>query len=319
MGNGNYGKYGKHLTSQCPLPTAYCPLPTTTVLSPCKLNLFLDVVGRRPDGYHEVVTVIEPLDLCDRLHFWTNRKGIEVTTDNPQVPDGEANIVYRAARLLRETAGAEKGVSIRIEKNVPAAAGLGGGSADAAVTLLTLNDLWELKHPLAVLSGLAGRLGSDVPFFLRPRTSLWRGRGEKGESLPPSPPFYAVLINPAFPLSTRLAYEELAISGAHRPPHRNLEKVVDALKRSDLTALGRALYNRFQETLAPRYPRIRELLDFFGAQNTAGALLSGSGPTVIGLTADKKDADKMADAGRAAFPEDYRIVVASNLPSPRPA
>ena len=292
--------------------------PEITVLSPCKINLFLDVLGRRPDGYHEVVTVIEPLALCDRLVFRTTREKIEVAADNPEVPDGEENIVYRAARLLRETAGTAGGVSIRIAKNVPSAAGLGGGSADAAAALRTLNDLWDLGLSLPDLTALAAKLGSDVPFFLQPRTSIWRGRGEKGEPLPPAPPFYAVVINPAFPLSTRRAYAELSVSAPPGLPHPNLAGVTDALKRSDLAALGQALYNRFQETLAPRYPRIRELLDFFREREALGALLSGSGPTVIGLAAEKPEAEELAAEARDVFPETYRIVVASNLLSPPP-
>ncbi len=297
-----------------PLPTPHSPLPTLTVLSPCKLNLFLDVVGRGGGGYHEVVTVIEPLDLCDRLHFQTGREGIEVTTDHPEVPEGEANIVHRAARLLLEAAGEERGVSIRIEKNIPAAAGLGGGSGNAAAALLALNELWGLKFSLPSLCEFASRLGSDVPFFLRPRTSLWKGRGEKGEPLPPAPPFFAVLINPGFPLSTRRAYGELAVSGPVRPPHPNLEKLIAALEVSDLDALGKALYNRFQETLATRYPPIGEILDFFREERTPGALLSGSGPTVIGLAAEKSRAERLASAARFAFPSTYRILVAANIP-----
>lgn len=287
-----------------------------TRLSPCKVNLFLDVVGRRPDGYHEVVTVIEPLALYDRISFRTARSGIAVTVDHPEVPGGKANIVHQAARLLRETAGEEKGVSILIEKNIPVAAGLGGGSGNAAAALLALNDLWGLKLPLPVLSEFAGQLGSDVPFFLRPRTSLWRGRGEKGEPLPPAPPFFAVLVNPGFPLSTRRAYAELSISGPARAPHPGLERVIAALEKSDLDALGKSLFNRFQETLAPRYPRIKELLDFFRDQDAPGALLSGSGPTVIGLAAKQEEADKMASAARAAFPQTCRVHVAANIPPP---
>ncbi len=282
-----------------------------TVLAPGKINLFLDVTGRRPDGYHEVVTVIEPLDLADRLHIRTRREGISVTTDHPDVPGGEENIVFRAARLLAETAGTERGVSIRIEKNIPAAAGLGGGSADAAAALLALNDLWEVGLERAALSRLAGRLGSDVPFFLDPRTSLWRGRGEQGRPLPEAPPFFAVLINPGFPLSTRRAYGELGISGPDRPPHRKLEDLVAALEKADLPALEDSLYNRFQETLLPRYPRIRQLLEFFQGQGAA-ALLSGSGPTVAGLAPTRERAGELADAARSVFPENYRVIVAAN-------
>lgn len=313
-GSETPGKSASPSLSQGPSPIPHSPFPEATVLSPCKINLFLDVVGRRGDGYHEVVTVIEPLDLCDRLTFRSTREVIEVTADDPEVPDGEANIVYRAARLLRERAETAGGVSIRIEKHIPSAAGLGGGSADAATALAALNRLWSLNYPLSTLSGLAGELGSDVPFFLSPRTSLWRGRGEKGEFLPPAPPFFAVLINPGFPLSTRRAYGELGISGPARPPHEKLKNLLRALDNSDLPALGRSLYNRFQQELSPRYPPIRELLDFFRRRGALGALLSGSGPTVIGLTAARPEAEELAAAARREFPDNYRVIVASNRP-----
>ncbi len=303
-----------------PFPIPHSPFPQLTVLSPCKINLFLDVVARRTDGYHEVVTAIEPLALSDRLSLTVVPSGIRVTVDHPEVPDGEANIVHRAARLLLAAAGAAKGVSIRIEKNIPVAAGLGGGSGNAAAALLALNKLWNLGFGLPALTSLAGKLGSDVPFFLQPRTSLWQGRGERGQPLPPAPPFFAVLINPGFPLSTPRAYAELGVGPTSRPPHPNLKKLISALERADLPGLGAALYNRFQETLAPRYPRIRELLEFFRSRKTVGTLLSGSGPTVVGLADSPPDARRLAAEARDTFPETYRIVVAANIlpPDSRP-
>ena len=283
-----------------------------TYTSPCKFNLFLDVIDRRADGFHEVVTIIEPLSLSDRLHLRETSGKMEVYTDHPGIPDGPDNIVYQAAQLIREEAGVKRGVVIRIEKRVPAAAGLGGGSANAARTLLRLNELWELNLSRQTMVRLSAKLGSDVPFFLNPTTSLCRGRGEESTPLPPTPNFWSVLINPGFPISTRWAYEQLEVSGP-RPPHQNLEIIIDALKRSDLSTLGNSLYNIFQEVLELRIPRLHEILDFFRNNNTLGTILSGSGSTVIGLVATELEARSLAKLARFTFPEDYFIRITTNL------
>ena len=283
-----------------------------TYTSPCKFNLFLDVIDRRADGFHEVVTIIEPLSLNDRLHLQETSGKMEVYTDHPGIPDGPDNIVYQAAQLIREEAGIKRGVVIRIEKRVPAAAGLGGGSANAARTLLRLNELWELNLSPQTMVRLSAKLGSDVPFFLNPTTSLCRGRGEESTPLPPTPNFWSVLINPGFPISTRWAYEQLEVSSP-RPPHQNLEIIIDALKRSDLSTLGNSLYNIFQEVLEPRIPRLHEILDFFRNNNTLGTILSGSGSTVIGLVATELEARSLAKLARFTFPEDYFIRITTNL------
>ena len=283
-----------------------------TYTSPCKFNLFLDVIDRRADGFHEVVTIIEPLSLNDRLHLQETSGKMEVYTDHPGIPDGPDNIVYQAAQLIREEAGIKRGVVIRIEKRVPAAAGLGGGSANAARTLLRLNELWELNLSPQTMVRLSAKLGSDVPFFLNPTTSLCRGRGEESTPLPPTPNFWSVLINPGFPISTRWAYEQLEVSSP-RPPHQNLEIIIDALKRSDLSTLGNSLYNIFQEVLEPRIPRLHEILDFFRNNNTLGTILSGSGSTVIGLVATEPEAQSLAKLARFIFPEEYFIRIATNL------
>jgi len=283
-----------------------------TYTSPCKFNLFLDVIDRRADGFHEVVTIIEPLSLNDRLHLQETSGKMEVYTDHPGIPDGPDNIVYQAAQLIREEAGIKRGVVIRIEKRVPAAAGLGGGSANAARTLLRLNELWELNLSPQTMVRLSAKLGSDVPFFLNPTTSLCRGRGEESTPLPPTPNFWSVLINPGFPISTRWAYEQLEVSSP-RPPHQNLEIIIDALKRSDLSTLGNSLYNIFQEVLELRIPRLHEILDFFRNNNTLGTILSGSGSTVIGLVATELEARSLAKLARFTFPEDYFIRITTNL------
>ena len=282
-----------------------------TYTSPCKFNLFLDVIDRRADGFHEVVTIIEPLSLSDRLHLRETSGKMEVYTDHPGIPDGPDNIVYQAAQLIREEAGVKRGVVIRIEKRVPAAAGLGGGSANAARTLLRLNELWELNLSRQTMVRLSAKLGSDVPFFLNPTTSLCRGRGEESTPLPPTPNFWSVLINPGFPISTSLAYEQLEVSSP-RPPHQNLAIIIDSLKRSDLSTLGNSLYNIFQEVLEPRIPRLHEILDFFRNNNTLGTILSGSGSTVVGIVPTEPEAQSLAQLSQSTFPGEYFIQITTN-------
>jgi 4-diphosphocytidyl-2-C-methyl-D-erythritol kinase len=284
-----------------------------TYNSPCKFNLFLDVIDRRPDGFHEVVTIIEPLSLCDRLHLRETSGELEVYADQPGVPDGPDNIVYQAAQLIREESGVNRGVVIRIDKNVPPAAGLGGGSANAARTLLELNKLWELNLSHQTLVRLASQLGSDVPFFLTPATSLCRGRGEEITPLPRAPQFWAVLIKPALPISTRWAYEQLAIS-APRSPHRNLQEITTALQSSDLPSLGKSLYNTFQVVLEPKIPQLHDIIEFFRNNNTLGTILSGSGSTVVGLVEMEPEAHALADLALSTFQEEYLIMVATNNP-----
>ncbi|MDP8214130.1 MAG: 4-(cytidine 5'-diphospho)-2-C-methyl-D-erythritol kinase [Candidatus Euphemobacter frigidus] len=283
-----------------------------TYTSPCKFNLFLDVLGRRPDGFHEVVTVIEPLALYDTLEILETPDDISVTIDHSGVPDGPDNIIYQAVRLIREETGIEKGVEIRVKKVVPVAGGLGGGSANAALTLRMLNKLWGLNLSRSTLFRLAERLGSDVPFFLNPTTSLCRGRGEESTPLPLAPPFWVVLINPAFPISTHWAYRQLSRPSSPRTPHSSLEKILDALKRSDLTALSSSLYNVFQEVLEPRLSPIHEILEFFRRSGTIGTVLSGSGPTVVGLVEREAEARDLAVQARAVFPAHYLIHTAGN-------
>lgn len=279
--------------------------------SPCKFNLFLDVIDRRQDGFHEIVSVIEPLSLSDELHLRETSGLVDVFSDHPGVPNGPENIVYQAARLIQEEAGIKKGVVIKIRKRVPVAAGLGGGSANAALTLRVLNTLWEINFPPQTLINLGARIGSDVPFFLFPTTSLCRGRGEDTISLPPSPTFWSVLINPGFPIPTRWAYEQLRISGP-RPPNRNLKKIIRALKNSDLNTLGNSLYNIFQDVLEPKFTALHKILDFFRNNQTLGTVLSGSGPTVVGLVETEPEAKILADRARDFFPEGYVVIVTTN-------
>ncbi len=283
-----------------------------TYTSPCKFNPYLEVGALRPDGYHEVVTVLEPVSLHDTLTAKETAGTIEVTSDCPGLPEGVKNIVYRAAPLLRERAGVEKGVSIRIEKKVPVAAGLGGGSANAAATLRELDRFWGLSLPEETLRELAARLGSDVPFFLDPRTSLGRGRGERLTVLPPLPPLHLVVINPAFPVSTAWAYAEVAKRGVSLSPRPEFDEFTEAVKKGDLRAIGSLMYNSFQEVVAGKFPPVGEILGFLESGGVLGAVLAGSCPTVVGVVEKKEEAERLAEEARRVFPENYFVAAATN-------
>ncbi len=289
---------------------------TFTARPGCKLNLYLDILRRRSDGYHDVVTVMEPLRLFDRLHFEERGRGIRVDCDHPGVPSGRDNIVWSAADLFRKKTGIRKGIRIRIEKNVPAAAGLGGGSADAAAVLKTLNRRWKAGLSPDLLRSLAARLGSDVPFFIRPRTCLSWGRGERLSALPPMPRFWAVLVKPAFGVSTAWAYSRIRCE-ALGAEHPHLNQILAALNRGDLEQIAACFFNVFEPVIRRRHPEVGRLLDFLRAGPVLGALLAGSGPTVAGVVRDRGEAELWAGRVRGSFPSDWRVMVVTNRPLPK--
>ena len=175
--------------------------------APAKINLYLRVLGKRPDGYHELETVFERVDLADELAFEASRE-LALTCDDPSLPCGEDNLVLRAARLLQQATGCGAGARIHLTKRIPIAAGLGGGSSDAAAAMVGLNQLWNLWLESSHLMELGASLGSDVPFFLAPTAfAVGRGRGEQCEPLPPEPPLVHVLVVPPERLSTREVYK----------------------------------------------------------------------------------------------------------------
>ena len=243
------------------------------VRCPAKVNLYLRVVGRRPDGYHEVVTVMQPLSLADALTVTLAGEGISLTCDHPDLPRGEENLVWRAAREFQEETGLKPGVRLDLTKRIPVAAGLGGGSSDAAGTLLALNELAGKPLSQGHLHRLASRLGADVPFFLAREPAVGRGTGTQLSAVTLLPYWY-LLVNPGVPLSTRWVYENLDLAGGPAPPATEAwdPEHPETWVRNDL---GMVAMNRF--------PELTQLL---AGLSDAGAWcqgISGSGPTLFGL------------------------------------
>jgi 4-diphosphocytidyl-2-C-methyl-D-erythritol kinase len=245
-----------------------------------KVNLALEVLGKRGDGYHEIATVLQAVDLFDRLTVET-ADTLSLLADDPELPTDEGNLVMRAARLLQKTAGIEKGARIELQKRIPVAAGLGGGSSDAAATLWGLNRLWGLRWPRARLQDLAVELGMDVPFFLGTGRAVARGRGERLQTLPGGGGYALVLVNPRTPLSTREVYGRVP-AGWHAEP-TGTERVIEALRRRNVATLAAALTNNLERVVEPVLPVIGRMKAALLAAGALGAIMSGSGPTVFGL------------------------------------
>lgn len=265
------------------------------VLAPAKLNLFLEILGRRPDGYHEIETLMVAVNLYDRLTFVDAPTGeIALTCDDPTLPTGADNLVVKAANRLKAATGHTGGATIVLNKAIPARAGLAGGSSDAAATIVALDRLWGLKTSPDRLGAVAGEVGSDVAFFLHAPSAICRGRGERVEPLPAiGQELNFVLVCPPFGVSTADVYHNLTPPERPRP----IGPVLEALAHDGPVALGGSLYNRLQptaEALCPALTRVRTALADLGPPLLDGHQLSGSGSAYFGLARDRDAAIEAA-------------------------
>ncbi len=263
-----------------------------------KVNLTLDVRGRRPDGYHDVETVLHTLELHDTVVLREAEGSIRVVCDHRRVPSDEQNLVFRTAQLLREVYGVQGGVEIELRKRIPPASGLGGGSSDAAVTLLGLAQLWKLRLDHAQLVELGSQLGSDVPFFLVGGAALATGRGERLRFLPTLPTTWVVVACPEVEVSTGWAYGQLDLAAVARRP--DTERVVEALRREDVAEVAKALCNVFEPLVSHHCPQVAALKERMLAAGALGAAMTGTGPAVYGLFPGEGDARRAAESLAAA-------------------
>ncbi len=260
--------------------------------APAKINLTLEILGKRPDGYHELRMLMAGLGLADRLAFRA-APDWRLACSRPDLGAGEDNLVTRAARLLQATPAGRRrgplGAAVRVTKNIPLGAGLAGGSSDAAQALRGLNRLWNLKLGPRALHALARRLGSDVPYCLQGGWALARGRGEKLKGLSGMPDFWVALLNPGFQVSTAWAFSR-ARPAASRA-NRTLE-AIRILQRKDLAKLQDACVNDLEPVTAGRHPEIRKMKRLLLEQGAIASQMSGSGPSVWGLFSTKQNALK---------------------------
>lgn len=251
------------------------------VKAPAKINLSLDVLGKRQDGYHEVKMIMTTIDLADRLELTELAEDrIEILSHNRYVPDDQRNLAYQAAKLLKEKFNVKKGVSITIEKTIPVAAGLAGGSSDAAATLRGLNKLWNLGLTIDELAELGAEIGSDVSFCVYGGTAIATGRGEKIEHIKTPPSCWVILAKPHIGVSTADVYGNLKLN---RVTHPNVDKMVDVINAGDYKGICDTVGNVLEDVtfaMHPEVARIKAQMKRFGAD---AVLMSGSGPTVFGL------------------------------------
>jgi 4-diphosphocytidyl-2-C-methyl-D-erythritol kinase len=257
------------------------------VRAPAKVNLFLEVLGKRKDGYHEIATLMVAVNLEDTLVLRENGpETIALDCDQPELTTGAENLVVRAARLLQERTGCRRGAAIQLIKRIPLAAGLAGGSTDAAATLAGLNRLWELGLSAQELTSLGSELGSDIPFFFSSGAAWCTGRGEHVEPLELSSPLYLVLVCPQQGLSTAEVYQRVII-----PPEPVSGEIIrEAVRRGDVETAGRHLHNRLQPAAVGSYPLIGQLCQELAELGPAGVLMSGSGSSVFALCRDQSEA-----------------------------
>lgn len=255
-----------------------------------KINWALDVLGKRPDGYHDVEMVMQSVDLWDIVSLSEKDRGISVSCRMDGIPVDETNMAYRAAALVKERFNIEKGVAIELQKNIPVAAGMAGGSADAAAVLVGLNKMWKLNLDKKDLMVMASVIGSDVPFCIVGGTALARGRGEEITALSPVEGIWLVLVTLEQFISTAEVYGKLDLHRVSLKP--NIPVMVDSLRRRDFGGIARNMANVLEKVTVELCPQINKVKDDIMKQGAIGCCMSGSGPTVYGLFEDERIARK---------------------------
>ncbi len=272
--------------------------------SPCKVNLLLNILGKRADGFHELETIMQPVNLCDRLTF-ERGAGVALSCNDATLPVDARNLIHRAATAFLQAAKISDGVRIHLEKRIPLAAGLGGGSGNAATALLALNELFGHPLPAAKLDELAAALGSDVPFFLQTRPAFATGRGEKIQPLDFFPALKGkafLLIHPGFGISTPWAYQNLARfpEASNGRPGR-AQKLVTRLQTGDWRSAVGEFYNSLEAPALEKFPVLALFQEFLRANGALAALMSGSGSTTFAIVENVDAGESLMEKFKTKF------------------
>ncbi|MGB8700009.1 MAG: 4-(cytidine 5'-diphospho)-2-C-methyl-D-erythritol kinase [Thermosynechococcaceae cyanobacterium] len=298
------------------------------LIAPAKINLLLEIIGDRPDGYHELVMVLQSIDLSDRIDLQPlGGDRIKLHCDHPQVPLDESNLAYRAAQLMQDRFPGRGGVDITIHKQIPIGAGLAGGSANGAAVLVGLDLMWELGLTQGELQALGAKLGSDVPFCISGGTALALGRGEELSPLRDLDQLYAVLAKyRSLSVSTPWAYQTYRQQFGHT--YAQTPDAQDARRRSgpsvpllaviahqNAQAIGHTLHNELETVVLPAHPKVEQLRSALSQQPVLGAMMSGSGPTVFALTQRQDEAVQIVANLKVEFTDpDLDFWVAKLIP-----
>ena len=288
-----------------------------TAKAPAKINLTLDIIGKLDNGYHDLRMIMQTIDLCDELTFQTTTEpGIHLTMNRP-LPDGcplEQNLVYRAADLIQQRYQISGGLEIYLDKHIPAAAGLAGGSTDCAATLTALNTLYELQLSQQELCEIGVTLGADVPFCICQGTMLSEGIGEILTPLPPLSPLWVLLIKPDISVSTGYVYGHFDMEQVIN--HPETERIIDAIQHTDAATVAHHLSNVLETVTIPAYPVIQEIKEFLLQEDAIGALMSGSGPSTYGLYQDEIRARMAYRQAQTRYPNYDVILCQAKKPDP---
>lgn len=256
-----------------------------------KINLGLDVVRKREDGYHEVRMIMQTISLYDKIFIKkTKNTGIRVSTNLYYLPNNENNLVYKAAKLLIDEFDIKNGVSMKLEKYIPVAAGMAGGSADAAAVLIGMNKLFGLGLSRKQLMDRGVSIGADVPYCIMRGTALAEGIGERLTKLKPLPKCYILIAKPGISVSTKFVYGNLKADEIEK--HPDIDGIIEAIDNADILSVAERLGNVLEDVTIREYPVIDELKQFMKGRGALNSLMSGSGPTVFGIFTDKDMADK---------------------------
>lgn len=263
-----------------------------------KINLGLDVIRRREDGYHEVCMVMQTIHLYDRLDIAKNQSGeITMETNLSFLPTNENNLVYKAAKLLCDEFGIRDGIHVNLQKRIPVAAGMAGGSTDAAAVLYGMNKIFDLGLSMQELMERGVKIGADVPYCVMRGTALAEGIGEKLSQLPPMVKCPVLIAKPAINVSTKFVYENLKLDSVVHP---DMNRLIADIRAKDLHGIAADMGNVLESVTIPEYPVIADIKEHMRNHGAVGAMMSGSGPTVFGLFEDEKTAENAYEAMKSS-------------------
>ncbi|WP_091664099.1 4-(cytidine 5'-diphospho)-2-C-methyl-D-erythritol kinase [Alteribacillus iranensis] len=283
-----------------------------SIKAPAKINLALDVLHKRDDGYHEVKMVMTQVDLADRIEIENREDGqIKVEMSEGFLPVDHRNLAHQAASLLKKRYEVKKGAHLYIHKHIPVAAGLAGGSSDAAAALKGLNEVWELGLSIEDLAAIGSEIGSDVAFCVHGGTALATGRGEVIETIESPPPSWVILAKPPIGVSTKEVYRRLEAS-EHTANGAQAERMVHAIQTQDYEAICENLYNVLETVTLPMYPEVKKIKDRMLDSGVDAALMSGSGPTVFGLIQKEARVNRVYNALRGFCEQVYAVRLISD-------
>ncbi len=266
-----------------------------------KINLTLDILGKRQDGYHNIETIMQSINLADRISIKGGGEGIKIRCNHPLVPIDSQSLTYRTAEKILDRYRITVGVKVEIDKKIPLSSGMAGGSANSASILVGINKLFDLNLSNNDLREIGEELGMDIPFCIQNGTALAYHKGEKVTPLPfINPPLWVIVINPGFEIPTEWAYKNLDLEQAKKEKN-NTSAMIKALKERELQGIARNLYNSFEGLIIKEYPEIGKIKNRLIEAGALGALMSGSGPTVFGIAQNKEQALKIYEKLKSEY------------------